>query len=287
MFSLKIRIPAALIITLAFVSNAFSQQAQHPNQTSQDDKYVTEKGFRNRVFELKHRDPNSMFSVLSALGSGFKGATLILNREFKTLTVRDFPENIATMDEAIKRLDTPKAPRPDIELRVHVLTASNTEGPKNQYPSELNEVIKQLQSTLNYKHYNLLTSLIQRVKDGADNIRSSGTIETKLPAAAASLDSGTIYTLAIDSVSLTEVPSGVSTVQIGLFNFNVRFPIVTGFSTPTSGNTNLGSYPTIQYQDGGIRTAVSVYDGEQVVVGTSSLKDKGLILVLSARVIKQ
>lgn len=282
---LKTRMLATVITTLTFFSTASAQQAQAPNQTAAVPEYVTEKGFRNRVFELKHREPDSIYSVLSALGSGFKGATLMLNREFKTLTVRDFPENIATMEEAIKRLDTPKEPRPDIELRVHVLTTSNTEGATNQYPSELNDVIKQLQSTLNYKNYNLLTSLIQRVKDGASESNSSGTIDTKLPAADASLDPGTIYELQIRSISLAP-SSGVSTVQIGSLSFFIKFPIVTGFSSPTSGNTTLGSYPTIQYQSGGIKTAVSVNDGQQIVVGTSSLKDKGLILVLSAKIMK-
>ncbi|MBA3440018.1 MAG: hypothetical protein H0T92_09150 [Pyrinomonadaceae bacterium] len=285
MFSFIVKMLVAVITTLVIVSNASSQQVQTPSQTVQD-KYVTEKGFRSRVFELKHRDPNSLFGVLGPLGSGFKGATMSVSRDFRTITVRDFPENIATIEEALKRLDTPEAPRSNIELRVHVLTATNTEGSTNQYPPELNDVIKQLQSTLNYKHYNLLTSLIQRVKDGASGINSSGTIDAKLPAAAASLDPGTVYGLNIQSVSLNAAPSGASTVEIGSLNFEIRFPVVTGFSNPTSGNTNLGSFPTIQYQNGGVKTAVSVRDGEKVVVGTASLRDKGLILVLSAKVVK-
>lgn len=286
MFSFKIRMLATFALTLAFVSTASGQQAQTPSQTAQESRYVTEKGFRSRVFELKHRDPNSLFGVLEPLGSGFKGATMSVSRDFRTITVRDFPENIVTIEEALKRLDTPEAPRSDIELRVHVLTASNTEGSTNQYPPELSGVIKQLQSTLNYKNYSLLTSLIQRVKDGAERISSSGTIDTKLPAAAASLDPGTIYTLGIESVSLTAAPSGARMVQIRSLGFNIKFPIVTGHSTANTSSTNSTSFPVIQYQDGGIRTAVSVNDGEQVVVGTSSLKDRGLILVLSARIIK-
>jgi len=277
---IKIRIVAALVLTLAaYAPSAFAQQGQPSVQTSQSDNYVTEKGFRSRVFEMKHRDPDSLHGVLRALGSGFKGATMSPNREFKTLTVRDFPENIAAIEEAIKRLDNPENPQSDIELRIHILTGSNTEAPTNQYPSELNEVIKQLQATLNYKNYSLLTSIVQRAKEGTSGVRSSGTMNTQLPSEVASLDSGTKYSLEINSLSLDATPSGVQTVQIGTLNFNVTFPIVTKLAEPNS-------LPHIQYENGGIRTAVSVRDGERVVIGTASLKDKGLIVVLSARVIK-
>jgi hypothetical protein len=35
-----------------------------------------------------------------------------------------------------------------------------------------------------------------------------------------------------------------------------------------------------------LRTDLSIHDGESVVVGTSTLRDRGLVLVLSARVVK-
>jgi hypothetical protein len=48
---------------------------------------------------------------------------------------------------------------------------------------------------------------------------------------------------------------------------------------------NGGGGPQIQYQNVGFRTPVSVREGERVVVGTTTMGDKGLIVVLSARVL--
>ena len=50
--------------------------AQTPAATQRSPDYVEEKGFKGRVFEIKHRDPDSLAQVLRPLGSGFKGATI-------------------------------------------------------------------------------------------------------------------------------------------------------------------------------------------------------------------
>src|ERR1700682_4991668 len=116
--------------------------------------------------------------VLRQLGSGFKGASVSANSEFKTITVRDFPENLATMDEALKRLDTPAAPRPNIELHIHVLVASNTSNPGDtaaQVPTELKDVLTQLRGTLNYRHYELAATVVQRLTETRNILQGTGT----------------------------------------------------------------------------------------------------------------
>ena len=75
------------------------QAAQAPGS-----EYVEATGFKNRVFEIKHRDPSSLVPVLRPLASGFKGATMAASSEYRTLSVRDFPENLATIEEAILAL---------------------------------------------------------------------------------------------------------------------------------------------------------------------------------------
>src|SRR5882724_13092183 len=147
----------SLVMTLAFAPMALGQEAKTPAPTpmaaSKGPDYVEEKGFKGKIFEIKYRDLSGLLQVIRPLGSGFKGATMSIDREFKTLTVRDFPENIASIEEAIKRLDTPEVTRPDIELRMHVLLASNKEGASNQYPADLKDVIGELQKTLSFKEY--------------------------------------------------------------------------------------------------------------------------------------
>ncbi len=104
--------PAAAVLILIFISASFAQQTATPTPAKSEPDFVTEKGFKSKVFEVRYRDANNLSSVLRQLGSGFKGRSVSANSEFKTITVRDFPENIATMEEAIKRLDIPAAPRP-------------------------------------------------------------------------------------------------------------------------------------------------------------------------------
>src|SRR5437868_15234189 len=115
MFAINHRLTATLILTLMLASTAIAQQAQPAPTAAPRDDFVQEKGFKTKIIEIKYRDPMALFNALHTLGSGVKGASITPNAEFKLLTVRDYPENIAAIEEAVKRLDTPEATLPDIE----------------------------------------------------------------------------------------------------------------------------------------------------------------------------
>lgn len=268
MFSYKLKIVAVVALAFSFTSLASAQEASTaPQPTPQPDNYVNHTSFKNRVFDVKHRDPDALVSAIRLLMSGYKGAQMSANRAFNTITVRDFPDNLTSIEEALKRLDTPEAPRPEIEFRMHVLIASNLAGGANQYPADLRDAIGQLQTTLNFKSYYLLTSIIQRAKDRPDYapniIQGEGVAQLNLPGDNAPRDYS--YNFQANSLTLSTSPSGVTTVQLGNFRFRL---------------------------DGGegaravVSSDVGVRDGEKVVVGTAGLKDKALILVLTAKLIK-
>lgn len=287
---MKTKFTATVSFMLLLVSAAFSQPAITPRaaEFSQQESarapqatptppprgpdYVEEKGFKTKILEVKYRDPESLLRVIYHLGSGFKGAGINANTDFKTLTIRDFPENIAVMEEAVKRLDTPEAARPNIEFHVHVLIASNSSMASTERPAELNDVIKQLQGTLAYKNYALMTSSIQRAKEGRQGIESSGVAESKLFNVETPSGNPIFYSYSLDPVTIEVGTNGDARVQIPKFSFNMRIPLSLGNS--------------VQYENVGFRTPVSVREGEKVVVGTTTMGDKGLIVVLSARVIK-
>src|SRR5215213_2986921 len=90
---------AALVLVLSFISSSSAQQAGGGAAQQPDGDFVTEKGFKSKVFEVKHRDADSLVEVLRQLSSGFKGASISASSEFKTIVVRDFPENLATIEE--------------------------------------------------------------------------------------------------------------------------------------------------------------------------------------------
>lgn len=270
MFSIKQIKLAVFIFCLAFASTALGQQSTptpQPAQTSPESRY----GLKNRVFEIKYRDPDSLISVLKLLGSG-AGAMSVSN-EYNTITVRDFPENLATIEEAIRRLDTPAPPTPGIEFHVHILIATNAATSVNQFPSELNDVIKQLQTTLSYKNYYVMTSAVLRTKEGSAGVENKGVADFKLMTEGAASKSPIIYVYSARQVKIDGSAPSSSAIQIGRFSFSMKIPIET-------------SPGVINYESVGFETPVNMREGERVVVGTTTMQDKGLIVVLSAKIFK-
>ncbi|MEK6281069.1 MAG: secretin N-terminal domain-containing protein [Acidobacteriota bacterium] len=261
---------AVMVLLVVSVSASFAQQANSGAAQKPDSDFVTEKGFKSKVFDVKYRDAGSLATVLRQLGSGFKGASISANPEFKTLTVRDFPENLATMEEALKRLDTPGPPRPNIELHMHVLIASDksdyVSGPTAQVPAELKDVLTQLRGTLNYRNYELATSVVQRLTETPRGLRGKGTAEiSRSPAPGGSVILP--YEYLINQVTLASSLTGAPIIQIGEFSFN------TGLTSTTLDNRTQ------------IQTALNLRDGEKVVVGTATLGDRALIIVLTAKLV--
>jgi hypothetical protein len=257
----------AIALVLVVNGASFAQQPTPAAQTGPpEENYVTEKGFKSKVFTITNRDVNNLGAVLRPLLSGFKGAIITSNGEFKTLTVRDFPENLATIDEAIKRLDTPSAPRPNIELHMHVLLASNISSQyavgTPQFPAELKDVLTQLRGTLNYQDYQLATSVIQRLTETPRGLRGKGTAEVS-GAQPSTPKTSLPYEYVINSVSLVQNPTGPPTVQINEFGF---------FTSTASGQAQ-------------VQTSLNLRDGEKVVVGTATISDRALIIVLTAKVL--
>jgi len=253
-------VSATIAVALFLSLTAFAQTSG--NTQPAPDNYVTEKNFKSKVFDVKFRDPNSLAVVLSKLGSGFKGATISPSSDFKTLTVRDFPENLVVIEEALKRLDTPTAPRANIDLHMYVLIASNTGGVGTEAPAELKDVLTELRGTLNFKNYDLVASVVQRLTETSNTLHGTGTADVS------AVNSSTpttpmAYDYYLHSVSLVPNPAGASIIQIGEFSFSA----------------NGG-------ERAGIKTALNLRDGEKVVVGTAAIRSRALVVVLTAKLVR-
>src|SRR2546430_6252206 len=174
------------------------------------------------------------------------------------------------MEEAIKGLDIPAAPRPNIELHIHVLVASNTtvaSATPAPVPAELKEVLTQLGGTLNYRNYELAATVVQRLTETQNVLQGTGTgeISNVNPAAPST---PMPYSYGIRSVSLVQNPTGAPTVQIYDFSFTA--------STEA---------PSVERNPARVQTALNLRDGEKVVVGTATIRNRALIVVLSAKLI--
>ena len=250
-----------LALVLAFVSASSAQQPT-PSPAPSQPEGPTDRSFKSRVFEVKYRDPNSLLNALYNLGSGFKGATMSANAEFKTVTVRDFPENIATIEEALRRLDVPATPRPNIELHMHVLIASNDGATAKETPADLKDVLTQLRGTLNYRNYELAASIVQRLTETPRGLQGSGVAE--LPSTNPGTPNSSMpYEYYLNNVSLVQNATGAPSVQILEFTFL-----------------------TIDKDRARVQTALNLRDGEKVVVGTATIRNRALVIVLTAKLIK-
>ena len=250
-----------LALVLVFISAASAQEAT-PSPSPSPADGATERRFKSKVFEVKFREPSSLVNALFHLGSGFKGSTMSSNAEFRTITVRDFPENIASVEEALKRLDVPAAPRPNIELHMHVLIASNASGTGTEVPADLKDVLTQLRGTLNYRNYELAASMVQRLTETSRGLHGSGVAELS-STTPGTPSSSMPYEYFINNVSLVQNASGAASVQIAEFTFVTR-----------------------EKESARVQTALNMRDGEKVVVGTATIRNRALVIVLTAKLIK-
>ncbi len=263
----------ALALALAFTIDVLGQQSD--SSKSNEPQHVENKGFKGRIFEIRHRRPQEIINAISPLGSGFKGAMVTFNADTQTISVRDFPENIAAIEEAIKRLDTPESAREEssVELSIHVLL-TRTDSPPNLVPTPpppyLNDVIKQMQNTFAFKDYQLVATIVQRAKtqsryQGRHAVTGKGDalwIENfKRPDG--NLDAQHVkanYEYRVTGIEVSSNSSGGAKIQLNNFSF--------------------------QFGNALVQSDLEVRDGEKLVVGTASWGNKAMILVLTTKIIK-
>jgi hypothetical protein len=238
------------------------------DEPKKEDDYNSVREFKNKVFDVHNRDARQIAQSIKLLGSGFKGSGMSVNEELHTITVRDFPENVAAIEEAIKRLDHSEV-TPDLELKIAVLIGSKTPITAAEVPEELQAVVKQLQSTVRYSHYGLLTATVHRTKPG-NGIENSGVAEPALLGMNVKEGNPIFYTYRLRQISIGGADK--PTINIEDFNFSMRMPILTGMG--------------IQYQNVGFNTPVSIRQNEKVVIGTTTMGEKALIVVVTANVIE-
>ena len=260
----------ALLFTLTLLIS-FSALAQ----TTTEQKKEEPRKFQVKMLEVKYRNPQTLASALHTLRSGVGGSEITPNVELKTLTVRDYPENIAIIEEALKKLDQPEAAPTSLQIQMYLIQATSEATDKASFPKDMEPVLTQLQATLKYKGYRFLNTYISRVNDGG-SVESSGMGDPKL---ALSAQTPAFLTYKMSSVRLATDLSGKEAIRIGKFYFSARVPIIVG-----SGGGS-GSGNNIQYQDIGLNTELSTREGEMAVVGTTDLgsADGAFIVVINVK----
>jgi hypothetical protein len=226
-----------------------------------------------KVFEVKFKNALYLRGSLRVLGSGVRGSQLDATKGegLNIITVRDFPENIAVIEEAIKRLDVPgvQAQDVDVELRVQVLFASKQATSETNVPEELQGVIKSLKGSLGYRSYTMAASFVQRSDTQGHSLEGAGRIDgSRLGLGSAKEPSELRLNWNVFSgLEWVKSAAGNDSIQIKKFRFSLY------------GENSTGKVEPLASMD----TGVNLKEGEHVVIGTTMVKDHGLIVVLSAR----
>ncbi len=240
-------------------------------QTNNEQKKEEQPKFQVKLFEIKYKQPQTLVNAINALGSGLPNARIDANNDLKTITVRDFPENIAAIEGALKRLDLPDAAPVSIQTQIYLIAASDEAAEPGTIPKEIDSVMAQVKATLKYKNYRFLNTYINRVNDGG-GIEYNGKGDFK------TIDSGnnpSFLNYNMRSVRLATDNTGKEAIRIGRFYIGGRIPVQSGLPPNVQ----------YQYQDVGLTTELSLPEGGLVVVGTTNLGTSGgaIIVVVSAK----
>ena len=127
-----------------------------------------------KLIQLRYASAGQVHNLLRNYVTG-REASMDSDDRLHTIAVRGTPEAVATLEEAIRKLDV--APL-DFELTVYLISTSVQGG--DQLPEALASTAKQLHGVFAYKGYQLLESFVLRGRDGQglnQNAGADGTIK--------------------------------------------------------------------------------------------------------------
>ncbi len=173
----------------------------------------------------------------------------------------------------------------NLDIQLFLVLATNREVEDGKLPNTLQPVITRLRDAMNFKHYSLAASLLNRV-------RHNGRLETTwvggpmLAPVSSPMGNPSFNEFTAGRVRLEKDANGRDVIQMVEFRFGARVPIITAQPTTTNASTIApGGFPVISYQPVGLRTDISMSEGVPVIAGTLNVGPSGdaIIVVVSAK----
>jgi len=178
----------------------------------------------------------------------------------------------------------PREDETNLDIQLFLILATNREVEDGKMPNSLQPVLTRLRDSMNFKHYTLAASLLNRV-------RHNGRLETSwvggplLAPVSSPMGNPSFNEFTAGRVRLEKDVNGRDVVQMVEFRFGSRVPIITAQTTNTNVTTNTAGFPVINYQPVGLRTDISMSEGVPVIAGTLNVGPSGdaIIVVVSAK----
>jgi hypothetical protein len=175
----------------------------------------------------------------------------------------------------------------NLDTQLYLILATNREVDEGRMPAALDPIVKRLRETLSFKHYSVAASFLNRVKNNAHLEVSWVGSPFMFPSAA----TATVATLTPTfnnfgaSVRLATDGSGNDVVRMNELRFGAQVPIMTGQIATTNASFPSAPVTSVQYQNIGLRTDISMREGTPVIAGTLNVGPQGdaIVVAVSAR----
>ena len=173
----------------------------------------------------------------------------------------------------------------NLDIQLFLILATNREVEDGKLPAALQPVLTRLHEAMNFKHYSLAASLLNRV-------RHNGRLETSwvggpmLAPVSSPMGNPSFNEFTAGRVRVDRDSNGRELIQMVEFRFGSRVPIITAQTTTTNASTIANSgFPVINYQLVGLRTDISMSENVPVIAGTLNVGPSGdaIIVVVSAK----
>jgi len=221
-----------------------------------------------RVFEVRHVDVGRLRDLL-----GFFGAEVRADAMLRLISARGTREQIAAIEEAIKRYDVPPPIQRSVEITLHLVQAEQQADSSVKLPPELEPVVKQLRSVMSYQSFRLLDVLSMRTRDGM-GANASGVLSfgPNVPNTVGAVRIGRITLMGSD---------GARQVRVDGFRLDLNIPVRVSRPAGAAGETQW------QFLNTSIATDVDVPEGKRTVIGKSSAEgaEKAIFVVITANVV--
>jgi hypothetical protein len=215
-----------------------------------------------RVFILKYADPVAMADVLRVFG-----ASVVANQEVHAVAVASaFPDVLASVDDAINRLDVPSSAPQNIELAAFFVIGGNSNTALGSpLPKDLESLATELTNTSALKNFRLLDALTIRMRagQGADTSGSAGPVAASSPLIMTDL-----------RVRSATVSADGTSIRLDRLTAGVKLPVAAGGGQYTTSDLNFNA-------------DLDLKAGQRIVAGRVGMtKDQALFLALAAKIAK-
>jgi len=171
----------------------------------------------------------------------------------------------------------------NVDTQLYLIMGTNRDVDEGKMPINLEPAMKRLRETLNFKHFSVAATFLNRVKNGGtlDVSWVGGPFLATVPSAVGNPSFNQFTAM----VKLVADDAGRPIVRLQGFRFGSRVPIIVGQRNTSPASTNADFFPVVNYETIGLRTDISMREGESVVAGTMNVGPSGdaIIVVIAGK----